>query len=71
MQQGIAKVVEKHRARLGMSQEKLAELSGLSQTRISDLGLCRNMSTLETLYRLAFAFELEITVFGSEIEEER
>ncbi|MBK1832671.1 helix-turn-helix domain-containing protein [Roseibacillus ishigakijimensis] len=70
-QQAVATVVGRHRQHLQLSQDKLAERFGLSQTRISDLGLCRNRPTLETLYRLARTFAVDIVTLVPEIESAR
>ena len=55
----IANSVKTLRCMRGMSQVRLAELAGLSQTWISRLESGDVNPTLETLERVAAAFELE------------
>lgn len=64
----LAKILERRRQRLGMSQEELSKKAGLSRTYLSDIerGL-RNISVL-TLAKLAAAMGSEASEMLSEAE---
>ncbi len=51
--------VRKYRNEKGISQEKLAELSGLHRTYISDVERFQRSIALENIQRLADALEIE------------
>ncbi len=51
--------VRKYRNEKGISQEKLAELSGLHRTYISDVERFQRSIALENIQRLADALEVE------------
>lgn len=54
---GIGYIIRIRRRRLGMSQETLAELSGLDRTYISMLERERGSPTLRVLQRIAHALQ--------------
>ena len=51
--------VRVYREQKGISQEKLAELSGLHRTYISDLERCKRSISLSNVQKLADALEVE------------
>lgn len=51
--------VRKYRNEKGISQEKLAELSGLHRTYISDVERFQRSIALENIQRIADALEVE------------
>ncbi len=52
--------VRKYRNDKGISQEKLAELSGLHRTYISDIERFRRSISLDNIQRLADALGIEV-----------
>ena len=55
----FGKNIRKYRNERGISQEKLAELSGLHRTYISDIKRFQRSISLENIGRLADALEVE------------
>lgn len=51
--------VKKYRSKIGLSQEALAEKSGLHRTYISAVECCRRSISLENIQRIADALEVE------------
>lgn len=51
--------VKKYRLKLGISQEKLAEKSGMHRTYISAIECYRRSISLENIQRLADALEID------------
>ena len=51
--------VRKYRKRLGVSQEKFAEMCGLHRTYISDIERFRRSISLENIQKIADALEIE------------
>ncbi len=51
--------VKKRRLEMGLSQDKLAEKSGLHRTYISDIERFKRSIALENIQRLADALEIE------------
>ncbi|MGN0488306.1 MAG: helix-turn-helix domain-containing protein [Ruminococcus sp.] len=51
--------VRKYRIKLGLSQEKLAEKSGLHRTYISDIECFRRSISLDNIQKIADALEIE------------
>lgn len=51
--------VRKYRKKKGLSQEKLAELSNLHRTYISDIERYQRSISLENIQKLADALEIE------------
>lgn len=51
--------VRKHRRALGLSQEGLAEISGLHRTYISSVERCMRNISLENVQRIADAMKVE------------
>lgn len=51
--------VKKYRSKIGLSQEALAEKSGLHRTYISAIERCRRSISLENIQRIADALEVE------------
>jgi transcriptional regulator with XRE-family HTH domain len=61
----LARLVIRHRLRLGLSQEELAERMGTSHSAISRIESGQHKTSVETLRRLAEALEMRF-VFGFE-----
>ena len=55
----LAKNVKEHRKKQGVSQEKLAEITGLSVQTINDIEGCRKWVSDKTITKLSSAFHLE------------
>ena len=51
--------IKKHREKLGLSQEKLAENAGISTMMIKDIEGCRTWVSDKTLINLAFALKTD------------
>ena len=51
--------VKKYRSKIGLSQEALAEKSGLHRTYISAVERCRRSISLENIQRIADALGIE------------
>lgn len=51
--------VRKYRTNKGLSQEKLAELSGLHRTYIGDIECYRRSISLKNIQRIADALEID------------
>jgi DNA-binding XRE family transcriptional regulator len=51
--------IKHHRAKLGFTQEKLAETIGLSEQTINDIEGCRTWVSDKTIVKIAQAFNLE------------
>lgn len=58
----LARLVIRHRARLGLSQKELAERVGTSHSAISRIESGRHRTSVATLKRLAEALELRLVV---------
>lgn len=56
----FGKNIRKYRNEKGISQEKLAELSGLHRTYISDIERFQRSISLENIQRLADALNIEV-----------
>ena len=65
----FGKNIRKYRNEKGISQEKLAELSGLHRTYISDIERFQRSISLENIGRLADALEVETYKLFLETEE--
>lgn len=61
--------LRKYRNKMGVSQEKLAELCGLHRTYISDIERFRRSIALENIQRIADALEIETYKLFIESEE--
>lgn len=61
--------VRKYRNEKGISQEKLAELSGLHRTYISDVERFQRSIALENIQRIANALEVETYKLFLETED--
>ncbi len=61
MSTALATNIRERRQAAGLSQEALAELTGLSQTWISRLESGDGNPTIETLTRVAKAFEINLS----------
>lgn len=55
----FARNVRKYRLNSGLSQEALAEKSGLHRTYISDIERCRRSISLDNIQKIADSLELE------------
>jgi len=64
---GIA--IRRLRAEFGWSQEQLAEIAELNKNFISKLERAEQQPSLETLYRIAHAFNRTGSAFLSEVED--
>jgi transcriptional regulator with XRE-family HTH domain len=51
--------IKKHRENLGITQEKLAEKTGISSNMINDIEGCRTWISDKTLVKLASALQVE------------
>lgn len=51
--------IKKHREQLSLTQEKLAEISGISSNMINDIEGCRTWISDKTLIKLAAALKVE------------
>ena len=56
----LSKNIKKHREMLGISQEKLAERTGMSAMMIKDIEGCRTWISDKTLIALASALQTDI-----------
>ena len=52
--------IKLERTKRGWSQEKLAEISKLSTTYINSIEHSANSPTIDTLIKIAFAFDIEV-----------
>jgi len=67
----LAGNIKAGRRNLGLSQEKLAELAGLSTQTISDIEGCRTWVSDKTLLKLSEVFNVEIfQLLAPSIDEE-
>jgi len=55
----LAKNLKEHRKKMGFSQEKFAEISGLSIQTINDIEGCRKWVSDKTMTKLSMALNLE------------
>jgi len=55
----LANNIKKYRRKYGFSQDKLAELAGISSQYLATVETCRKFPTPEVLDRLAAALEIE------------
>jgi len=56
----IGEVIKSKRKALGISQKKLAELAGISNTYLSDIEVGRTDPSLKTMTKIAKALEIEL-----------
>ena len=56
----LSQNIKKHRELLGLSQEKLAEKTGISSNMIKDIEGCRSWVSDKTLIKLASALKIDI-----------
>lgn len=68
--QSIAKQLSQYRNISGFSQEKLAELSGVHRTYISQIERGLKSPTLETIFKICFALKIKPNQFIKDIEDE-
>ncbi len=59
----IGRKIKELRLNNNLSQEQMAEFVGLSREHISCLERGKNMITIETLYKIATNFDLDIIDF--------
>lgn len=52
--------IKKHRKLAGLSQEKLAEMAGISSNMVRDIESCRTWVSDSTLTKIAVALEIDI-----------
>ena len=55
----FGKNVRKYRTKLGISQEKFAEIAGLHRTYISDIERFQRSISLENIQKIADALQIE------------
>lgn len=67
----LARLVIRHRARLGLTQKELAERVGTSHSAISRIESGRHRTSVATLKRLAEALDLRLVVGFESGPEER
>jgi len=67
--QSFAETIKSKHLKLGLSQEKFAELANLSMHSISLPECQKQQPTLTTIYQIASAFEITTSQFLLEIEE--
>ena len=63
LKETLAKSIKERRCARGWSQEKLAELIGISKNSISEIEMAQNFATPDTLVKLAKALETEVYEF--------
>ena len=56
----LALNIKRQRENLGISQEKLAELAGISANMMTDIECCRTWVSDKTLIKLANALEIDV-----------
>ena len=66
----IAENIVALRRREKISQEKLAELSGVHRTYISQIERGLKSPTLETIFKICFALKIKPNQFIKDIEDE-
>lgn len=60
--------IRMHRERLGMTQQKLADIMGVTRTTVTMWELGLNMPTLRTLIKLAEVFGIKASDLVDEFE---
>jgi len=64
--------IKHYRAKMGFTQEKLAETVGLSDQTINDIEGCRTWVSDKTIVKIARAFNIEVyQLFFPQIETEK
>lgn len=66
----IGQGIRRERERLNLSQEKLAELSGLDRTYISSIERGNRNISLEAFYHISKALKLSMTELIQKVEDE-
>jgi transcriptional regulator with XRE-family HTH domain len=66
----VAKYLLKYRKISGLSQEKLADLSNVHRTYISQIERGLKSPTLETIFKICGALDIKTSLFVKEIEDE-
>lgn len=61
VQQKLGRGIKEHRARLGMTQEKLSEVTGLDRTYISGVERGVRNPSLRNIEKIAKALKVKIT----------
>ncbi|MFB0919224.1 MAG: helix-turn-helix transcriptional regulator [Clostridiaceae bacterium] len=56
----IGEVIKTKRKALGISQKKLAEMAGISNTYLSDIEVGRTDPSLKTMTKIAKALDIEL-----------
>ena len=67
--EAVSKTVLEKRAHLGISQESLSLKAGMHRTFISKIEKASQNPTIESIFRLAVAFEIEPEQLVREIKE--
>jgi len=60
LRKSLSANIKRYRAKLGFSQEKLAETVGLSDQTINDIEGCRTWVSDKTIIKIAYALNIEV-----------
>jgi len=60
LRKALALNIKHYRAKLGFSQEKLAEITGVSDQTINDIEGCRVWVSSKTIVKIAYALQIEV-----------
>jgi len=60
LRKSLSANIKRYRAKLGLSQEKLAEIVELSDQTINDIEGCRTWVSDKTIVKIARAFNIEV-----------
>ena len=66
----VGEVIAKYRMKKGLTQEVLSGLSDIGRTHLSAIERGERKPTLETLYRISRALDVNMCVLGRVIEQE-
>ena len=66
----VGRVIAKCRTRKGVSQEVLSGLADIGRTHLSAIERGERKPTLETLYRISGALDMQMSELVQEIEKE-
>ena len=66
----VGEVIAKYRMKKGLTQEVLSGLSDIGRTHLSAIERGERKPTLETLYRISLALDVQMSVLVMEIEKE-
>jgi DNA-binding XRE family transcriptional regulator len=66
----LASLLSQRRRMLGMTQEEVAEKAGVTQANIARIEKAKMVPRIDTLFKIAFALGLEITLTPSRVVDE-